>query len=79
MLLLPEEMLGEIERRRDAFSNLARVDEIWLLETIFYGTTFGGTYLRFELYQNGAIIRSYDFSDGKLLMKFEDGTNEVIY
>ncbi len=79
MLLLPENILGEIERRRDSFPNLAEVDEIWLLETIFYGTAFGGTYLRFELLQNGNIIGSYDFSDGKLLMKFEDGKREVIY
>jgi len=79
MILSPKTMLGEIESRRDSFPSLASVDEIWFLETIFYETPFGGTYLRFELYHNVDIIRSYDFYDGRLLMKFEDGVAEVLY
>ncbi len=32
-----------------------------------YGTAFGGTYVRFELYENGTVVRSFDFNDGKLM------------
>ncbi len=59
MDLLPEMMLAEIDRRRAAFPELEKVDEIWIIETIFYGTAFGGTYLRFELYEKGHVVQSY--------------------
>lgn len=79
MNLLPESMLQEIEDRRASWSDLARVDEIWIVETIFYGTTFGGTYLRFELYdKNGHVIRSYDFSDGTLISESGDRCPRVM-
>ena len=78
MNLLPESMLAEIDRRRSSFPELAKVDEIWIIETIFYGTAFGGTYVRFELYENGDIARSYDFKDEKLLTRYEDGMAEVV-
>lgn len=68
MDLLPEMMVREIEARRASFPDLAHIDEIWIVETILYGTAFGGTYLRFELYdKNGDIIRSYDFNEGTLI------------
>lgn len=78
MNLLPEGMLAEIERRRASFPLLGKVDEIWVIETIFYGTEFGGTYLRFELYENAHVTRSYDFKDGILLTRLEDGVAEVV-
>lgn len=79
MNLLPEMMLKEVEDRRASFPDLALVDEIWIIETIFYGTAFGGTYLRFELYnRNGDLIRSFDFSEGKLISESEDGWPKVI-
>jgi hypothetical protein len=78
MNLLPESMLAEIERRRASFPELAKVDEVWIIETIFYGTAFGGTYLRFEHYQNCRMTRSYDFKDEKLLTWFEEGSAEVV-
>jgi hypothetical protein len=78
MNLLPESMLAEIERRRASFPELAKVDEVWIIETIFYGTAFSGTYLRFEHYQNGRVTRSYDFKDEKLLTRFEEGSAEVV-
>jgi hypothetical protein len=78
MNLLPESMLAEIESRRTLFPELAMIDEIWIIETIFYGTDFGGTYLRFEMYENGHVTRSYDFKDEKLLTRFEDGFAEVV-
>ncbi len=65
MNLYPESMLDEIERLRPAFPQLAHVDEIWILETIFYETAFGGTYFRFELYENGELVRDLDFKDGR--------------
>ena len=59
-------MLDEIEKRRRSFPDLARVDEIWIVETIFYGTAFGGTYFRCELYENANLVRSFDFEGGNL-------------
>jgi hypothetical protein len=78
MNLVPEHILGEIEKLRASFLNLAGVHEVWFIETILYGTAFGGTYLRFELYEGGHIVRSYDFADGKLMDKVEGGVAEVI-
>lgn len=73
MNLIPESILDEIENRRASFPELAHVHEIWIIETIVYGTPFGGTYLRFELYENGNEVQSFDFDGGKLIMKSEDG------
>ncbi len=67
MNLYPQRMLDEIGNRRAAFPDLARVDEIWVLETPLYGTAFGGTYVRFERYEDGTLVRSFDFNDGKLM------------
>lgn len=78
MNLYPQSMLDEIEKRRASFPGLAHVDEIWIGGTIFYGTAFGGTYLRFELYENDNEVRSFDFDGGKLVMKSEDDVGEVI-
>jgi len=78
MNLLPRSILAEIECRRARVPELAKVDEIWIIETILYGTEFGGTYLRFELYENGHVTRSYDFKDEKLLTRFEEGFAEVV-
>jgi hypothetical protein len=64
MNLYPENMLDEIEKLRPSFPDLAHVDEIWILETIVYGTTFGGTYFRFELYESGDLARCFDFDGG---------------
>ena len=78
MNLVPEHILGEIEKVRASFHDLAAVHEIWFIETILYGTAFGGTYLRFEFYERGHVVRSYDFADGRLMDKVEDGEGEVI-
>ena len=77
-MLCGSRFIDEIENQRASFPKLADVDEIWILETIFYGPAFGGTYLRFELYKNGNIIRSFDFNRGKLTTRSEDGVGEVI-
>jgi len=67
MNLSPKRILHEIDMRRASFSDLARVDEIWIIETIGYGTDFFGTHLRFELYENGAPVKAFSFNEGKLL------------
>jgi hypothetical protein len=43
-----------------------------------FGTVFGGTHIRFELYENGNEAKSFDFRGGKLVMRSEDGVGEVI-
>lgn len=78
MNLYPQDMLDEIEKRRALFPKLAGIHEIWIMETIFYGTPLGGTYLRFELYENGNEVSSFDFNDGRLVTKFEHGVSEII-
>lgn len=78
MNLYQQTILDEIEKQRASYPDLARVDEIWMVETFFYGTAFGGTYLRFEQYENGNEVGSFDFNCGKLVMKFEDGVGEAI-
>jgi hypothetical protein len=78
MNLHPQSILDEIESRKGSFPELAKVDEIWFVETPFYGTPFGGTYLRFERYENGDEIASLDFREGELFMRFENGYGEVI-
>jgi hypothetical protein len=67
MNLSPESILNAIENRRPSFPDLASVDEIWIVETIGYGTAFFGTHLHFERYENGAVVRSFDFNEGKLM------------
>jgi hypothetical protein len=78
MNLSLQRMLEEIEQRRRSFPDLARVDEIWIVETIFYGTAFGGTYLRFERYEGGYMVGMFDFQDGKLMTRVEDGVCEIV-
>jgi len=80
MNLYPQSMLDEISKRRPLYPNLPFVNEIWIMETgeAMFGAAFGGTHLRFELYENGNEIRSLDFSGGDLVMTSEDGVGEVI-
>ena len=67
--LSPKDILNEIDKRKSSFPDLAHVDEIWILETIFYGTAFGGTYFRCELYKDGRMIRGFNFVDGALRVR----------
>jgi hypothetical protein len=64
MNLYPEMMMEEIVKRENLFPDLARVDEIWILETPFYGAAFGGTYFRFERYEQGNLVEDFDFNTG---------------
>ncbi len=66
MNLPPKRILDEIEARKSFLPELARVDEIWILETTFYGTAFGGSYFRCELYREGKLACAFDFKDGAL-------------
>lgn len=70
MNLYPNRMLEEIEKRKAAFPEFARIDEIWILETMLYERD---SYLRFERYENGKLIASLDFQGAKLLDKLENG------
>ncbi len=77
--LAPQQILDEIEKRRASCPALASVDEIWIVETIYYGTDFGGNYIRFELCQDGELASSYDFDATQLLTRYEDGFAEVVH
>jgi hypothetical protein len=80
MNLDPLSMIDEIERIRPSRPNLESVNEIWIMETgeAMFGAAFGGTHVRFELYSNGNEIASFDFNQGKLTMRYEDGISEVM-
>ena len=58
MNLCPEGILDEIEKRRPKFSQLTSVDEIWVVETMFYDSD---SYLRFEQYEGRTLVASLDF------------------
>jgi hypothetical protein len=79
MNLVPKQILDEIESRRPSFPALNSVEEIWIVETIFYGTDFGGEYIRFELFEGDALTASYDFEGEQLLTRYEDGFADVVH
>lgn len=68
MNLVPERMLNAIDKKRPSFAQLSLVGEIWMVESIFYGTDFGGTFLRFELYKDGDLVQALDFDEERLVM-----------
>jgi hypothetical protein len=78
MNLIPSDILARIERMRHAFPELAKVDEIWFLETFWYGTAFGGDYLRFEHLEGKEERSSFDFTKGKLRIRNHRGVGEVV-
>ncbi len=55
--------LEEIEKRKAKFPDLTAVNEIWIVETMSYETD---SYLRFEHYENGALVGSLDFQGSEL-------------
>lgn len=62
----PRRIVEEIERLRPSSRDLARVDEIWIVDTCFYETPFGDDYLDFMLYRNGRIATRFYFRAGKI-------------
>jgi hypothetical protein len=70
MNLYPNHMIEEVEKRKSRFPDLACVDEIWILETMFYDRE---SYLRFERFENGELVGSLNFDGAGLLDKFENG------
>lgn len=75
MNLLPESILDEIEKQKSSFPGLAQLDEIWIVETVFYETD---GYLRFEHYNNGILVRSLDFLGAQLWSRSEEGRAIVV-
>jgi hypothetical protein len=69
MNLLPESILTEIESLRTLFPQLADVHEIWIVDTMFCDKLS----IRFELFENGEVRSFFDFFDGKLFDKSEEG------
>jgi hypothetical protein len=63
MNLSPTSMLDEIDNRKSMFPDLAAVNEIWIVETMFYDTD---SHLRFEHYENGTLVGSLDFLEREI-------------
>jgi hypothetical protein len=70
MNLFPSRILEKIDGQRSKFPELSSVDEIWILETMFYDRE---GYLRFERFQSDELASSLDFRGAELLDKFENG------
>jgi hypothetical protein len=58
MNLYPKSMLDEVEKRKSTCPNLARVDEIWILETMLHERD---SYLRFERCENDTLVGVWIF------------------
>jgi hypothetical protein len=67
---VPEQILDEIEKQRPARPDLAKVDEIWILETVFYQP---GGHIQFDLYKNKDVSDSLQFEGEKLTGRAKDG------
>jgi hypothetical protein len=70
MNLFPSRILEKIEAQRPKVPEVASVDEIWILETMFYDRE---GYVRFERFQNGELASSLDFMGADLFDKLENG------
>jgi hypothetical protein len=64
MNLYPDRMLEEIEKRQTTFPELAKIHEIWIVETMFYERE---SFLRFERFAQGTLVESLDFQGDKFL------------
>ncbi len=76
--LFSTDILARIERKRTAFPELASVDEIWFLDTTFYGTPFGGDYVRFERFEGEDEQASFDFAKGKIRLRTHRGVRKIV-
>ncbi len=77
MNLFPERIYQEIEKRRAVFPSLHDVHEIWVAEKIpFFQERDGDVW--FELWEGGKPIRHFDFQDGKLVARSENGMAAVV-
>jgi hypothetical protein len=77
MNLFPERIHQEIEKRRSMFPSLRDVHEIWIAERIPFFQEKDGD-LWFELWEGGKPIRHFDFQDGKLFARSEDGMAALV-
>ena len=67
---MPEQILDEIEKQRAAFPSLAKVDEIWILETVFYQPD---GHFQLDLYNNKDVGDSLQFEGETLTGRVKDG------
>ena len=71
MNLVPRQILDEVSKQGAAFTQMALVDEIWILETIGYQP---GGYFRFELLDdNDRLVAGLDFGAGVCTGRSKDG------
>lgn len=66
----PEQILDEIRKQRPAFPDLAKVDEIWILETVFYEP---GGHFQLDLYKDNDVSDSLQFEGETLTGRVKDG------
>jgi hypothetical protein len=59
MNLYPQRILKELESQKSSFPEFSAIDETWVVETMGYESE---DYLRFEHYQRGKCVRSFDLA-----------------
>ena len=69
-LFFPQLLYAELARQRPKFPLLNDVDEIWLLETIFYDTE---GVVMFERCEGDSVVASMTFVNGDLVGRSKDG------
>jgi hypothetical protein len=70
LIFFPQQILDELERQKAAFPLLNDVDEIWILETVFYRPE---GHLNFDLYKGKRIVESLACHNGVLTGRSTDG------
>jgi hypothetical protein len=75
MLLNELKILREVDARRSAFPDLAKVDQIWFAETIFYEKD---KCAEFHLYESDKKVDSLTFLRGRLITKAHRGVATVV-
>jgi hypothetical protein len=63
----------EVERHRSAFPDLAKVDEVWFVETVTASADGLTGYVDFKLYVNRQRVENIAFNNGKLFSRSKDG------
>jgi hypothetical protein len=68
-----QSIYDEIEQHRAMFPDLAKVDEIWFAETVFYERFGAQKCVFFNLYNSQSQVKALGFWNGRLIHKLENG------
>jgi hypothetical protein len=69
MNLLPKQIIDEIEKARPILPELAKIDEIWFAETIFYERDGAICFFRYDA--NGNALAEISYWDGRVRISWD--------